>query len=199
MSIILHVYAFLVDADWVRVTCHEIYNYSDSDTSINCSKLDFLEGQRGYFIPGYSKAEVNLEAGTLSTGSGGGLLRDVGFNGGESTAFMRKTFAIAGNWRGWLPITVNVKLNYRFGGYSSAQLSVNLRSYEPGNMTSDNRTGIILRYHGPDYATLFHARTEGNLDIYPQGEITPGMIRLHYLLLTLFIVLGRVWIFMLTC
>lgn len=156
-------------AAWVRVTCKSDYQYTISIPVVSCSRFNVLEDERGYFIPGFSRAMADRQTDRLSTSSGGGSIRGVGFNGGESTAFLRKTFNINRTWRGWLPVTVNFVLDYKFVGYGESQLTANLVTFDPSSMAGNNRTGIVLRYHGFNKATLVHSRTEGNVLMPDEG------------------------------
>jgi hypothetical protein len=158
-----------VFANWVHVTCQSHYEFSASDTELSCSDFDLLEDGRGYFISVFATAEANRETGRLSVASGGGSIRDIGFDGGDSKAYLRKTFAVNGEWLGWLPVTVNVELTYLFVGFGEAQLNANLWTYESTQLISDNQMSLVLRYDGFEHANLFHSRTVGSVELPEEG------------------------------
>jgi len=154
---------------WIHVTCHGHPEFSTTDRTMNCSRLDLLEDGDGYFISVFSSAEANRETGHLSVVSGGGSIRNVGFDGGESKAYLRRTFAINRQWRGWLPVTVNVDVNYLFVGDGESQLFANLWTYGSNSLVGDNRMSIVLRYDGFEHANLTHSRNEGIVSIPQEG------------------------------
>lgn len=166
---ILSVYTPSAFAAWVHVTCHGYPEFSSSVGTMSCSQLNLLEDGRGFFISVVSEAEANRETGRLSVISGGGSIRNVGFDGGESKAYLRRTFEIDSEWRGWLPVTVTVDLNYLFIGDGESQLVASLWTYETNEMKVDNQMSILLRYDGFAHTYLIHSRNEGTINIPPEG------------------------------
>ncbi len=159
-------------ATWIHLTCHGHPEFSSSADAMSCSQLNLLEDGSGYFIAVVSEANANRETGRLSVVSGGGSIRNVGVNGGESKAYLRKSFAIDGEWRGWLPVTVTVDLNYLFVGDGESQLVASLWTYGSNTIKGDNQTSIVLRYDGFENTHLAHSRYEGVIEIPREGAYT---------------------------
>ncbi len=169
LCLLLGGYVSAVSAEWVRVTCKNDYQYSESETAISCFHSDTLEGKNGYFIPGFSRAKADRNTGSLSIGSGGGYIRNIGFNGGESTAYLRKSFGIDNDWTGWLPVTVDLIVRYFFVGYGESQLKINLSTHRAGDLNNVNRAGVILHYDGFEHANLVHSMSKGRILIPKEG------------------------------
>ncbi len=158
-----------VFAAWVHVTCQSYYEFSLSETEISCSNFDLLEDRQGYFISVLSTARANRETGHLSIASSGGSIRNIGFEGGGSKAYLRKTYTVDGRWWGWLPVTVNVELIYVFVGFGEAQLNANLWTYGSNKLISENQASLILRYDGFEHANLSHSKTVGSVELPKEG------------------------------
>ncbi|MDH3693490.1 MAG: hypothetical protein OER96_02835 [Gammaproteobacteria bacterium] len=156
-------------AAWVHVTCHGHPEFSSSVGTMSCSQLDLLEDGSGYFISVVSEAKANRELGRLSVISGGGSIRNVGFDGGESKAYLRRTFTIDGEWRGWLPVTVTIDLNYLFIGDGESQLHANLWTYGSNGLVSENHFRLLMYYDGFEHTYLVHSRNEGAINIPNEG------------------------------
>ena len=95
-------------AMYVRATCKGIVDFSDSAIRARCHEANLLTDPEGGLVSGFTTAAVDVATGALNAGAAGGQIRDVGYNGGEASAFFKDRLTILGDWQGAIPVTVSM-------------------------------------------------------------------------------------------
>ncbi len=163
--------ATTVQAGLYRVTCKGIHVLSSDATGDACAESAMLDDGQGRFLPSISEAAADLGRGALAATAGGGAIRGVGYGGREATAVIIERFRLSGSWTGSMPVTVIMKLRYRFDGDGESRLGVLLRSALPREFRTVHQAALWVHYTGLGGAVALEGRTRGRFEQPADGSI----------------------------
>ena len=169
--------------DLLRVTCRGQFQLSVTEPALECSESGMLTDPEGGLLSAFSAATAELGSARLGAGAAGGAIRHVGYNGREASALMLQSFRITGDWRGTMPLTVTLELQYGFGGYGEGRMKVALRSSLDGTIRREHYAGFRMRHTELGGALLADDNSRGDHSLpqpgrYPsRSSVTLGVVQ----------------------
>ena len=136
-----------------------------------CAESAMLDDGQGRFLPSISEAAADLGRGVLVATAGGGAIRGVGYGGREATSVIIERFRLGGSWTGSMPVTITMKLRYRFDGDGESRLGVTLRSSLPREFRAVHQAAMWMHYTGLGGAVVLEGRTRGRYEQPADGSI----------------------------
>lgn len=163
--------ATTAQAGLYRVTCKGIHMLSSDALGDTCAESAMLDDGQGRFLPSISEAAADLGRGVLAATAGGGAIRGVGYGGREATAVIIERFRLSGSWTGSMPVTIVMKLRYRFDGDGESRLGVLLRSALPREFRTVHQAAMWVHYTGLGGAVALEGRTRGRFAQPADGSL----------------------------
>ena len=155
--------------DLLRVTCRGLFQLSVTEPALECAESDMLTDPQGGLMSAFSAAEATLSDPRVGVGAAGGGIRNVGYIGREATALMLQSVRIIGEWKGRMPLTVTLEIQYGFGGYGEARMKAALRSSLDGTIRRENLSGFRMRHTELGGATLTDDDSSGDYTVPQPG------------------------------
>ena len=164
----------VAEAAIVLVTCRGIHKMSDERAQVDCAESYTLSDPQGGLMTGYSTALSSLTRGALAAGAAGGVIRDASYHGRKASSILLDTVTATGAWRGAMPITVSLRVQFGFGGYGVSRLDAIVRSALPRNSGNTNQARVRIQHTALGAATLVSVDSTGNFkvpgdDAYPSA------------------------------
>ena len=163
--------ATTAQAGLFRVTCKGVHMLSSDTIGDSCAESAMLDDGQGRFLPSISEAAADLGRGVLAATAGGGAIRSVGYGGREATSVIIERFRLSGSWTGSMPVTIAMKLRYRFDGDGESRLGVLLRSSVPREFRTVHQAAMWVHYTGLGGAVVLEGRTRGRFEQPADGSI----------------------------
>lgn len=161
-SLLLAALTIAAEAAHVRVTCRGVHQLSTTERAVSCHETDAFTDRDGRIFFGHTAAAADLANGTLMASASGGSIRDIGYNGGEATALLKDEIPVPGEWRGTIPVTITMRIAYRFAGFGESRIHASLSATSAPGPSVRNRALIRLSYRGFDQATLRNVANDGS-------------------------------------
>jgi len=155
--------------DLLRVTCRGLFQLSVTEPALECAESDMLTDPQGGLMSAFSAAEATLSDPRVGVGAAGGGIRDVGYIGREATALMLQSVRIIGEWKGRMPLTVTLEIQYGFGGYGEGRMKAALRSSLDGTIRRENLSGFRMRHTELGGAMLTDDASSGDYTLPQPG------------------------------
>ncbi len=163
----------LVDAAFVRANCRGIQEFSMTDGHVSCQESSVLSDENEHLMLGHTRAAASPPRGLLSTSAAGGQIRDVGSNGGEAGALLMDRLTVTGDWDGFIPVTVDLCVGYKFAGFGESRIHATLRTSSAASATGDNKARVRLSHRGFGGTWLSDFESRGEFEIPEEGPRAP--------------------------
>ena len=151
------------------VPCWGKHRLSDDRTQLDCNESYVLTGPQGALVTGYSKATANLNRGDLAAAAIGAHIRDTEYHGRQASSIILDTLTVSGEWRGSLPVTISMRVNYRFDGFGESRLDTGLQLTPSNRGQERNRAAVRVLHTGFGGAPLFNVDSAGNHQVPGDG------------------------------
>lgn len=157
------------EAAQVRVTCRGVQQLSTTERAVSCHETDAFTDRDGRILFGHTAAAADLANGTLTASASGGSIRDIGYNGGEATALLKDEIPVPGEWRGSIPVTVTMRIAYRFAGFGESRIHASLSATSAPGPSARHRALIRLSHRGFDQVSLRSVAGDGSYAVPADG------------------------------
>ena len=156
----------------LRVTCKGNYQMSSEHQKLQCAEADSFVDADGTLQTPSSTASANLRTQHLVAEVAGSSIRHVSYQGRTASALIADALTLSGSWTGKLPVTFDLRIDYRFDGFGESQLLAALRSSRTLPPYKRKLAAIQLRNTGLGGTRLFVDGNEGNV-VVPQSGYYP--------------------------